>query len=140
MGASPPARAVCSCCVQRDQGEYQGPSWIGGGAGARQELASYGSSGRRHSAGSGGGGGCLAASASASDGWGLNTGLCIVCKQSSASTACLPCGHILVCYPCSMRYDMPNGAVHPDTRCPCCKTPVQQFHRVFTQARSREQR
>eukprot|EP00930_Biecheleria_cincta_P090532 TRINITY_DN79927_c0_g1_i1.p1 TRINITY_DN79927_c0_g1~~TRINITY_DN79927_c0_g1_i1.p1 ORF type:complete len:154 (+),score=12.26 TRINITY_DN79927_c0_g1_i1:45-464(+) len=65
------------------------------------------------------------------------TGTCIVCRETSANTACLPCGHLLVCFRCSLRYVLADGCgVHPDTRCPCCKESVKSFQRVFLQAPS----
>lgn len=64
---------------------------------------------------------------------GSDTGSCIICKQAGANTICLPCGHLLVCFRCSLRYG-DGAAVRSDIRCPTCKQPVQSFQRVFTQS------
>eukprot|EP00747_Dinoflagellata_sp_TGD_P072680 gnl/TRDRNA2_/TRDRNA2_157582_c0_seq1.p1 gnl/TRDRNA2_/TRDRNA2_157582_c0~~gnl/TRDRNA2_/TRDRNA2_157582_c0_seq1.p1 ORF type:complete len:212 (+),score=8.91 gnl/TRDRNA2_/TRDRNA2_157582_c0_seq1:61-696(+) len=67
--------------------------------------------------------------------YGLNTGSCIICNQADANTVCLPCGHLLICYRCSLRYQLPDGSgLHPDVRCPRCKQSVKQFQRILTQA------
>ncbi|CAE7454753.1 unnamed protein product [Symbiodinium natans] len=64
---------------------------------------------------------------------GLATGTCVVCREVAANTMCLPCGHLLICYRCSLRYALPNGSLHPDVRCPTCKVSVKSFQRVFLQ-------
>eukprot|EP00931_Biecheleriopsis_adriatica_P097315 TRINITY_DN71080_c0_g1_i1.p1 TRINITY_DN71080_c0_g1~~TRINITY_DN71080_c0_g1_i1.p1 ORF type:complete len:157 (-),score=4.23 TRINITY_DN71080_c0_g1_i1:72-485(-) len=63
---------------------------------------------------------------------GLPAGPCIVCREVGANTICLPCGHLLVCYRCSLRYVLSDGSgLHPDTRCPCCKQSVKSFQRTL---------
>mmetsp|Transcript_14889 Transcript_14889/g.27939 ORF Transcript_14889/g.27939 Transcript_14889/m.27939 type:complete len:149 (+) Transcript_14889:76-522(+) len=71
-----------------------------------------------------------------STGPGLSTGVCLVCREAGANTLCLPCGHLLVCHRCSLRYALPDGSVHPDARCPTCKVSVKSFQRVFFQTAS----
>ena len=67
---------------------------------------------------------------------GLATGSCVVCRDVSANTMCLPCGHLLICYRCSLRYALPDGSLHPDVRCPNCKVSVKSFQRVLLQTAS----
>jgi len=67
---------------------------------------------------------------------GLATGSCVVCREVAANTMCLPCGHLLICYRCSLRYALPNGSLHPDVRCPNCKVSVKSFQRVLLQTAS----
>mmetsp|Transcript_46672 Transcript_46672/g.107870 ORF Transcript_46672/g.107870 Transcript_46672/m.107870 type:complete len:133 (+) Transcript_46672:36-434(+) len=109
MGALPaPAKAMCTCCVKREM-EYQGIP----------PATSSSLSSSRYQAGTPG----------------LSTGPCIVCQQAPANTVCQPCGHLLVCFRCSLRYAMADGSgTHPDTRCPVCKQSVKNFQRVFTQS------
>mmetsp|Transcript_68201 Transcript_68201/g.127303 ORF Transcript_68201/g.127303 Transcript_68201/m.127303 type:complete len:165 (+) Transcript_68201:97-591(+) len=112
MGDSPSKNAICTCCVKRDY-EYQGEQQPYRG---RPSYASSGS----HSA--------LGSAQS------LSTGPCIVCREGAANTICLPCGHLLICFRCSLRYVLADGSLHPDVRCPCCKQQVSSFQRVFTQS------
>ena len=67
---------------------------------------------------------------------GLVAGVCVVCRDVAANTMCLPCGHLLICYRCSLRYALPDGSLHPDVRCPNCKVAVKSFQRVFLQTAS----
>mmetsp|Transcript_10448 Transcript_10448/g.22178 ORF Transcript_10448/g.22178 Transcript_10448/m.22178 type:complete len:138 (-) Transcript_10448:82-495(-) len=62
-----------------------------------------------------------------------STGPCIVCRQAPADTVCIPCGHLLVCFWCSQRYQVAEGVLHPDTRCPICKQNVQHFQQALLQ-------
>mmetsp|Transcript_102656 Transcript_102656/g.203793 ORF Transcript_102656/g.203793 Transcript_102656/m.203793 type:complete len:146 (-) Transcript_102656:90-527(-) len=112
------AKSFCNCCVKRDEFEYQAPPQHIGGY-----TAAVASSSRQRQA-----------SARTSLG-GLDTGPCIVCREAPATTMCQPCGHVLACFKCSLRYSTADGrGVHPDTRCPCCKQKVRSFQRVFTQS------
>lgn len=67
---------------------------------------------------------------------GLATGSCLLCREVAANTMCLPCGHLLICYRCSLRYALPDGSLHPDVRCPNCKVSVKSFQRVLLQTAS----
>mmetsp|Transcript_22920 Transcript_22920/g.53643 ORF Transcript_22920/g.53643 Transcript_22920/m.53643 type:complete len:156 (-) Transcript_22920:97-564(-) len=114
MGDSPSKSAqsaLCTCCVKREY-EYQGEMPYRG-------RPSYSSSNSLHSA--------------PSTAQSLSTGPCIVCREGAANTICLPCGHLLICFRCSLRYVLADGSLHPDVRCPCCKQQVSSFQRVFTQ-------
>mmetsp|Transcript_28062 Transcript_28062/g.52622 ORF Transcript_28062/g.52622 Transcript_28062/m.52622 type:complete len:132 (+) Transcript_28062:64-459(+) len=68
------------------------------------------------------------------------TGPCIVCRQVAADTVCLPCGHLLVCFRCSQRYEIAEGVFHPDTRCPMCKQSVQRFQKALLPSQVAEAR
>merc|ERR1739841_209831 len=82
-----------------------------------------------------GGGACASSSGlSTSNIPGTNTGACIICREAGCDTVCLPCGHLLICFRCSLRYVLPNGNLDPSVRCPCCKQSVQTFQRVFLQS------
>ncbi|CAJ1454832.1 unnamed protein product [Effrenium voratum] len=65
----------------------------------------------------------------------VRTGPCILCREASADTVCLPCGHLLVCFRCSRRYYI-EDRMHPDTRCPVCKQTVQHFQRALLQSQT----
>mmetsp|Transcript_54154 Transcript_54154/g.86103 ORF Transcript_54154/g.86103 Transcript_54154/m.86103 type:complete len:122 (+) Transcript_54154:59-424(+) len=58
---------------------------------------------------------------------------CIVCKKAAANTMCLPCGHLLICFQCSLRYVRADASgLHSNVRCPCCKKEVESFQRVVS--------
>lgn len=65
---------------------------------------------------------------------GFSTGPCIRCKEEGANTLCIPCGHLLLCFRCSLGYTMPDGTLHPDMRCPVCKQQVLYFQRALPQS------
>mmetsp|Transcript_109337 Transcript_109337/g.189756 ORF Transcript_109337/g.189756 Transcript_109337/m.189756 type:complete len:150 (-) Transcript_109337:193-642(-) len=116
MGAGQsPAEAMCVCCTKRDFSEYQE---------GRPRYALPSATASPYSSGD-----FPAAPL------GLSTGPCIICREASANTICLPCGHLLVCFRCSLRYVVNDGSgLIPDVRCPACKQSVQSFQRVFTQS------
>eukprot|EP00929_Paragymnodinium_shiwhaense_P123183 TRINITY_DN9671_c0_g4_i1.p1 TRINITY_DN9671_c0_g4~~TRINITY_DN9671_c0_g4_i1.p1 ORF type:complete len:174 (+),score=21.08 TRINITY_DN9671_c0_g4_i1:121-642(+) len=144
------ASAVCSCCVKRDNQEYQmmggggsssssarpslGP-WQGGRDSSRQLHPSQVALHQR-TASSLSDSGPYARQGLEGVGGGHGTGPCIVCKKVPANSICLPCGHLLVCFGCSLRYQMPNGVLHPDTCCPCCNQQVQSFQRIYMQTQA----
>mmetsp|Transcript_38160 Transcript_38160/g.61547 ORF Transcript_38160/g.61547 Transcript_38160/m.61547 type:complete len:172 (-) Transcript_38160:48-563(-) len=135
MGQSP-GRAFCTCCVKRED-EYQGlPQY---GHSSAYSMATYSSSSATktplHSQRQLQTTPWASQAPSAPATQGLSTGPCIVCREASANTICLPCGHLLVCFSCSLRYAMSDGSgLHPDTRCPRCKQAVRSFQRVFMQS------
>eukprot|EP00930_Biecheleria_cincta_P019006 TRINITY_DN14631_c0_g1_i1.p1 TRINITY_DN14631_c0_g1~~TRINITY_DN14631_c0_g1_i1.p1 ORF type:complete len:197 (+),score=16.07 TRINITY_DN14631_c0_g1_i1:45-593(+) len=127
------ARA-CTCCVKRDAGEYQelphlyrNPymSQSSDASASTSYWASY-----------------QASEAAKPDAappapLSLHTGHCIICREAPANTICLPCGHLLVCFRCSLRYARSDGSgTLPETRCPTCKQQVTNFQRVFLQSTS----
>eukprot|EP00435_Cladocopium_sp_Y103_P050150 s1097_g15.t1 len=127
MGQQP-----CTCCLKREQEYQELPRYHSIGRGTLQTLqgsrVSYaaGSTSSRATA--------AAPPPEESNGLGLSTGSCILCHEVAANTMCLPCGHLLICFRCSLRYALPDGSgLYADIRCPTCKKSVQSFQRVFFQ-------
>mmetsp|Transcript_8897 Transcript_8897/g.19567 ORF Transcript_8897/g.19567 Transcript_8897/m.19567 type:complete len:179 (+) Transcript_8897:117-653(+) len=127
------APAVCSCCTKRDELEYQDLPPGGGRPIDRRQF------GERSWNGSMQNGNMQGHSASSSGQLAgqqpLGTGPCILCREAPANMVCLPCGHLLVCFRCSLRYVMSDGSsLHPDICCPSCKQHVHNFQRVYLQS------
>ena len=77
-----------------------------------------------------GGGGQPSSSSSSSS---SESSLCKICLTNPRSIVLLPCKHFVLCQPCERR----NRLTHTssDTReslCPICRTPYNDFLRVFT--------
>eukprot|EP00913_Durusdinium_trenchii_P025551 g23982.t1 len=111
MGQSP-VNAACTCCFKRAE-EHQVMPGYGYGRRSSRSVVPQSE--------------LLATQAPRTL---VRTGPCIVCREASADTVCLPCGHLLVCFKCSRRYYLSEDRMHPDTRCPICKQPVQHFQRA----------
>ncbi|CAL1160905.1 unnamed protein product [Cladocopium goreaui] len=124
MGQQP-----CTCCLKREQEYQELPRYHSMSRGTLQTLQGS----RGYAAGSASRA-PPAAAPEESGGLGLSTGSCILCHEVAANTMCLPCGHLLICFRCSLRYALPDGSgLVPDIRCPTCKKSVQSFQRVFFQ-------
>eukprot|EP00928_Gymnodinium_smaydae_P005561 TRINITY_DN11893_c0_g1_i3.p2 TRINITY_DN11893_c0_g1~~TRINITY_DN11893_c0_g1_i3.p2 ORF type:complete len:206 (-),score=13.59 TRINITY_DN11893_c0_g1_i3:104-721(-) len=121
------SRNLMPCCLRRDL-EYQEPPLLySQPPGFPRHDACGGAVGSRAMPG-------VAPVPQPPGAMGYGTGPCIVCRDNAANTICLPCGHLLVCFRCSLRYSMPDGGLHPDTSCPLCRQSVRSFQRVLLQS------
>lgn len=49
---------------------------------------------------------------------------CIICLTNQVQILTIPCGHLIMCNPCSLNLVCPSGANSNDEKCPKCRTPI----------------
>ena len=59
-----------------------------------------------------------------------NTG-CVVCFENEPSHAFIPCGHLILCTPCSTKFDADIKGKKNVVKCPLCREPTICVTKIF---------